>query len=759
MGIRTIIIVVSFITTSFSATYALTAEQQPLSRKGEPYGLLCNLLSHPELSVITERTPSFGWIVPENGQKAYRILVSSSAAAALKHDGDMWDSRKVKSSQSINISYSGVPLEKGKSYFWQVCVWDNSGKMSAFSEIQRFNTGDFDKQRRWKGESEWVQVRDDNDSLIWTFENRHPIAFHAKEPRMFSMTTARPEVIFFDFGKAAFANASFTVYSPEDKDITIRIGERAEEDTINRNPGGGVIYQEYPFHLKAGEHAYNLDIPRFKPHYPHSQAMPENMPEIIPFRYMEFVRDDPHVTIKDLKQHALYYLFNDSAASFHSSDSTLDAIYDLCRYSVKANTFNGDYAASQRERMMYEADCFSHQMSHYAVDREYAIARYSLENMIYHATWPTEWILHIPLMAWADYVQTGDKSVMERYYDDMKPKTLLALAGNNDLISTRTGLMTEEFCKSIYYNSKELRDIVDWPQQGGFGGVQGETDNYDFTTYNAVVNAFHYRALVLMGKMAELLRKKDDAKFYRERAAKVYKAFNSTFLNPSTGYYVDGENSAHSSLHANMFALCFGLVPDANRLAVIDLIKSRGMACGVYGAHFLLEALYDAGEADYALSLLTSRSDRSWYNMIRVGSTMTTEAWDTKYKTNNGWSHAWSASPAHIIPRKLMGIEPLEAGFGKIRIKPQPASLRQASALMPTIRGDVRASFDNRDDTFVLNVEIPANTTAEIWMPLISDKYKLTVDDAEKKGVKIDKYVKVSIKSGKHSLTIKKSSI
>ena len=90
------------------------------------------------------------------------------------------------------------------------------------------------------------------------------------------------------------------------------------------------------------------------------------------------------------------------------------------------------------------------------------------------------------------------------------------------------------------------------------------------------------------------------------------------------------------------------------------------MACGVYAANYLLEALYNAGEGQYALDLMTSEIDRSWMNMIKTGSTMTTEAWDVKYMPHfMGWSHAWSASPAHIIPRKLMGIEPGEPGFGK----------------------------------------------------------------------------------------------
>ena len=158
-------------------------------------------------------------------------------------------------------------------------------------------------------------------------------------------------------------------------------------------------------------------------------------------------------------------------------------------------------------------------------------------------------------------------------------------------------------------------------------------------------------------------------------------------FDPRRGIYVDGIGSSHASLHANLFPLAFGIVPEKHRQSVVEFIKSRGMACSVYPTVYLLEALYDAGEEQAALDLMTSDSDRSWLNMIRVGSTVTTEAWDIKYKKNSGWTHAWSSAPAQILPRKLMGIEPLEPGFGRVRIQPRPGNLTQASTRLPTIRG------------------------------------------------------------------------
>ena len=339
--------------------------------------------------------------------------------------------------------------------------------------------------------------------------------------------------------------------------------------------------------------------------------------------------------------------FDDQASSFSSSSEALNQVYDLCKYSIKVNTFNGDYAGSERERMLYEADTYIEQMSHYAIDREYAIARYSAANMIYHATWPTEWIPHSVFMAYADYLNTGNTRFISEYYDELKPKTLLTLAGDDGLVSSRTGLQTLDFLNSIHYQHGQLRDIVDWPK--------GETDGFVFTNVNSVVNAFHYRSLVLMEKIAAALDKPDDAAFYRQHAERV-----------------------KASIHANLFALAFGLVPSNRCAAVAGFIKSRGMACSVYPTVYLLEALYDAGEDRCALDLMTSDSDRSWLNMIQAGSTVTTEAWDVKYKANEGWTHAWSTAPVQIIPRKLMGIEPLEPGFGKVLIEPRPGNLAKA---------------------------------------------------------------------------------
>ncbi|MGM0621340.1 MAG: alpha-L-rhamnosidase C-terminal domain-containing protein, partial [Bacteroidota bacterium] len=173
----------------------------------------------------------------------------------------------------------------------------------------------------------------------------------------------------------------------------------------------------------------------------------------------------------------------------------------------------------------------------------------------------------------------------------------------------------------------------------------------------------------------------------------------------------------HGSVHANMFPLAFGMVPEEYKANVLNHIKSRGMACSVYGAQYLMEAVYNAGAADYALELMTATHDRSWYNMIKVGSTISMEAWDMKYKPNSDWNHAWGAAPANIIPRYLWGIQPKNPGFEMVTINPQMGTLNHSSIKMPTLRGEITGEYKRVNNRFTKYIiEIPANMVAEFIM-------------------------------------------
>ncbi len=696
-----------------------------------PRGLICELMAWPELAQIADPSPEFGWsqsTEAESGsaQTAYQILVASDRDQLAQDAADMWDSGKIESVELIDIEYAGRPLAPETTYHWKVRTWNQQGQASSYSTIQTFRTA----------------------ALSQAYATtRYPLVTTTVSP---VRVVPRGEGHYFvDFGKAAFGTVELTLDSPVSRrSIEVHLGEVAtDSNSVNRNPGGSRRYRMMSQTLEAGVHTYRLAItPDSRNTGRQAIKMPDYIGEVMPFRYCELVNLPVPIDTSSVRQIAVHYPFDDSASSFVSSNPILNDVWDLCKYSIKATSFCGVYVDGDRERIPYEADAYINQLCHYAVDREFTMARYTHEYLITHPTWPTEWILHSVLMAWADYMHTANTESIEHFYDDLKAKTLIALARDDGLISTQTGLVTPEVLQSIHFNG-QLRDIVDWPHGNilGLQGGYGETDDFVFRPINTVVNAFHYRALVAMSRMAEAIGKNSDAEYCAEAAARVRQSFNEKLLDETKGIYVDGEGTTHSALHANMFPLAFGLVPPEYVESVAEFIKSRGMVCSVYGAQYLLEALYEAGEDDYALRLMTDTdTDRSWPHMIYdVGTTITLEAWDAKYKPNLDWNHAWGAAPANIIPRYLMGIQPLEPGFAKVRIKPQVGSLESGRMDLPTIQGTIHADFTSvKDQSFVLNIRTPAGVEAVVYLPrLANDNPEVLLDGQSLQGTLTGEFV------------------
>jgi len=209
--------------------------------------------------------------------------------------------------------------------------------------------------------------------------------------------------------------------------------------------------------------------------------------------------------------------------------------------------------------------------------------------------------------------------------------------------------------------------------------------------------------------------------------AATTRAINEKLYDTARGVYVDGldaatgERSGHASLHANMLPLAFGLVPADRVGSVGDFVESRGMACSVYGAQYLLDGLFDAGRERHALALLTAEHDRGWLHMSRdIGSTITLEAWDAKYKPNLDWNHAWGAVPANVIPRKLMGIEPIEPAFRRIRVRPRTATLERAALRHPSPRGPIDLEVTRSATTWRATLGLPDGVVAEVHVPTTS---------------------------------------
>jgi hypothetical protein len=657
--------------------------------------MMVNLLAYPQRTTIPDVAPKFSWIFKpvERGeiQVAREIIVSSSPALAANTNGNVWASGKVASGGSVNVPYGGPLLSRSSNYVWRVRTWGSSGNVSPWSEPQSFTI---------ESTLPPINARSIRNSSSNQWSGRYQPAFDTTVMPT-SFVDKGASNYFIDFGRAGFGYVTLRLNgSFSGKSVQVRLGEKANGTSVDTAPGGTIRYGSTTMPLANGDLTYEI--------HKASTTTGINISwsgGVMPFRYVELLNCPGTVTMDDIRQKVLHVPFDDNAASFASSSSTLNAVWELCRYSMKVTSFCGVYVDGDRERKPYEADAYINQLSHYGADREFATARYSYEYLLDNPTWPTEWRLHFAPMAWADYMATGNSDALAANYDSLKSQLL------TNWVRASDGIMVSQ-------TSGTPMDIVDWPA--------GERDGYVLTTVNTGVNAFHYQALRQMAKIATVLGNTADAADFTARADTLRDSFNNVFWNAASQLYQDGETTTHISAHANFFPLAFGLVPSNCVASVVSFLKTKRMPCSVYGAQYLLEALFEAGEADYSIGLMADNDSaykRHWWNMIMEGSTVTLEAWDNDFKSNLDWNHAWGAAPGNIIPRYVLGLKPLTAGYGVVEIKPQLGTgtgtngLTSVAGIIPTIRGPVTISAENSANSFKLLVKVPGNVTANVVLP------------------------------------------
>lgn len=383
--------------------------------------------------------------------------------------------------------------------------------------------------------------------------------------------------------------------------------------------------------------------------------------------------------------------------SFRSSDPALDRVWELCRYSIEATRGDLYTDTPTRERGPYEGDALINQLSEYGVQRSYALARWSGDYLVRKGTWPTEYRLMCALSAWEDYLATGDDRQLAKDYDLLAAKNLTSYLDARGLVSKAPGS-----------SSQDLGDLVDWPV--------ASRDGYVFTKVNTVVNAFQYAAFDALARCARALGRTADAKALRGRADTLAAAMRTTLLDGTAGAFLDGEGTTHSAQHATAFPVALGVADtlDADtRRRLGDTLAAGGMRVSVYGAQFLLDALFRLGRSDAALALLTSTATNSWLHMLdSLKATIVTEAWDPALKSNTTFSHAWASAPANAIARHVLGVRVSAPGAAEFLVRPRTGALTEVAGTVPSMRGPVKVAVRRSGAVHSTQVTVPPNSRA-----------------------------------------------
>lgn len=658
-----------------------------------PTGLLTDLLRDAVAEPCGQH-PTFSWIVRAAGdgaeQSDWQIVIGPDRDQVAAGAGRVWDSGRVAGADSSAVVHAGPDLPAGTGLWWSVRVWCGGAGPSAWAEPAAFRVDPqaFARPEAPVLEREQAVHLEDLGGGTW-------IA---------------------DFARDAFAVPVLRMATTGA--VTVHAGERRTLGRVDRSPPGTIRSRSVAVPAVAGE-AVRAVLPADKRNTtPPGVLVRAGLPEVAPFRWLELEGLAAEPAAGAVARDVMRVPLDRGAAAFRCDDPALEAVWRLCADTVDATTFLGVFVDGDRERIAYEGDAWINQLSHRALDRTPATTRATIDHLLRAPTWPTEWQLHMPLMAWEDWWWTGDRRALVRWRDDLAVRTLAELDRGDGLITT-VGTVTPDLLRRLRLD--RLADLVDWPPGSFTAGGTGERDDHAMPAVNTVVNAFHAEACRAMGAIDAALGRPEDAARWRARADRTAAAINAQLWDEAAGAYVDGVGSAHCAQHSTMFPLAFGLVPPARAGRALAHVIARGMACSVYGAQHLLDGLYRNGRADEALALMTARHDRGWLRMLEAGSTMTLEAWDWRYKNNLDWNHAWATAPLNVSARWILGVQPAAPGCAVVAVHPQPGRLARAEGRVPTMRGPVDVAVRRQAARCEIELSLPANVRAELSAPWQAD--------------------------------------
>jgi alpha-L-rhamnosidase len=297
------------------------------------------------------------------------------------------------------------------------------------------------------------------------------------------------------------------------------------------------------------------------------------------------------------------------------------------------------------------------------------------------------------VVPWTLYQSYGDRRVLERNFDAMRRYVDLLVEANPNLL----------------WLNRRNNDFGDWVPAG-------ESTNKDL-----IASAYLAFDLRLLSDVARVIGDTDASRKYEALAYRSRVAFNERFLGLDGRYLGDTQTA-----YAMAFAM--DLVPRARRPQVIqrfvDSIERRQghLATGFIGTAFLLPALTEAERPDLAYQILQATEYPSWGYMIGNGATTIWELWNsnTEGPAMNSRNHFAFGTVAEWMQRYMVGIDtsPDGPGYRQILIRPRLGEgITQARGEYDSHHGTIVSDWKMDGDRFILNVTVPVNTTATVYIP------------------------------------------
>jgi len=274
----------------------------------------------------------------------------------------------------------------------------------------------------------------------------------------------------------------------------------------------------------------------------------------------------------------------------------------------------------------------------------------------------------------------------------------------------------------VDYMIKESKNGLYIFDQNGWGGY-GDWISVVPSPAQPVSAAYYYYSTHLLGQMAALTGNEKDATKYNELAKEIAETFNKKYLDRKTSDYLSATQTA------NLLPLAFGIVPEELRQKVADNIaadviaKQKHPSTGFLGTGYILPMLSNYGYHELAYEVACQTSYPSWGYMVEKGATSIWELWNSDTEPPdqmNSRNHFALGSVGEWFYACLAGIRPSadEPGFKQVIIAPGPAGdLTWAKGSLETIYGTVISDWKLDGQNLILDILIPANTHATVYVP------------------------------------------
>lgn len=351
------------------------------------------------------------------------------------------------------------------------------------------------------------------------------------------------------------------------------------------------------------------------------------------------------------------------------------------------------------------------------------------------------------IIPWNMYVVYGDKQILANQYSSMK---------------AWVGYMQSQSTNDLWNKGRHFGDWLFYSVNDDRDGVSAITNK------NLIAQCFYAHSTQLLINAANVLGKTDDAAIYTDLLHKIKDAFVKEYMTASGATMSNTQTSYVLALH-------FDMLPESLRQQAADRLVENirlyrtHLTTGFLGTPYLCHVLSRFGYTDMAYDLLLQETYPSWLYPVKKGATTIWERWDGirpdgnfQTPSMNSFNHYAYGAIGDWMYRVMAGLYLEEDGiaYKKIRIQPHiGGGFTHAAATLLTPYGKLTSGWKIEGGKLSVNAEVPANTTATIYIPAenkdsITENGKALTSSNDIQVMEGTKeYVVLKVGSGKYQFT------